>query len=71
MPGSLSTRPFSKASRVWWTAVCSRKISVEPHQIMTWRSVLVLNSAMSLRIWLARSHLFLPVLTFLAVRRLT
>ena len=53
MPGSSSTRPFSKASRVWWTAVGSMKISVEPHQIMTWRSVLVLNSAMSLRIWLA------------------
>ncbi len=43
MPGSLSTRPFSKASRVWWTAVCSRKISVDPHQIMIWRSVLGLE----------------------------
>ena len=47
------------------------KISVEPHQIITWRSVLVLNSAMSLRIWLARSHLFLPCFLFLAVSRFT
>src|SRR5271170_3779039 len=63
MPGSLSTSPFSNASSVLWTAVCSRKISVDPHQIMTWRSVLVLNLAMS--------HLFLPVFDLLGVRRLT
>ena len=39
MPGSSSTRPFSNAASDWWTAVGSRKISVEPVQIITWRSV--------------------------------
>src|SRR3954452_19835950 len=33
MPGSSDSRPFSNASMDWWTAVGSRKISVEPHQI--------------------------------------
>ena len=70
MSGSLSTRPFSKAASGWWTAVGSRKISVEPHQIMTTRSTFVLELGMSLRELLGEVALVLAGLDVRAVEAL-
>ena len=71
MPMSLASSPFSKASMDWCTAVGSRKISVDPHQIMTTRSTVFLNARMSALTWSARSRLFLPFFTCVPLRRLT
>ena len=65
MLSSFCVIAFSNAFTDWWAAVGSRKVSVDPHQIVISRLApeVSLKSRMSSRTCSARSILFLPFFT--------
>ena len=73
MSGLFARSPLSKAARVRCVDIGFKKISVDPHQIMTSRSAPVRfrNCRMSSITCSARSILVLPFFTFDPRRRFT